>query len=175
MTLQVLAEGFSAAGVPVFLSDIKGDLAGLSMPGSAQDKRHDAFVKRSATIGLDLHYRAFPVIFWDLFGEQGHPIRTTVADMGPLLLSRLLELTEPQEGVLNIAFRMSDEEGLPLLDLKDLQSLLVFIGENAGRHRPALWQRRARHRRRHPAPPAGAGEPGRRAACSANRRSILPT
>jgi DNA helicase HerA-like ATPase len=131
VTLQVLAEGFSAAGVPVFLADVKGDLAGLSQPGSPADKRHEAFLKRSATIGLDLQYRAFPVTFWDLFGEQGHPIRTTVAEMGPLLLSRLLELTEPQEGVMNIAFRLSDEEGLPLLDLKDLQALLVFIGENA--------------------------------------------
>ena len=132
VTLQVLAEGFSAAGVPVFLADVKGDLAGLSRPGSTADKRHEAFTKRAATIGLDLQYRAFPVTFWDLFGQQGHPIRTTVADMGPLLLSRLMELTEPQEGVLNIAFRLSDEEGLPLLDLKDLQALLVFIGENAG-------------------------------------------
>ncbi len=132
VTLQVLAEGFSAAGVPVFLADVKGDLAGLSRPGSAADKRHDAFVKRAGMIGLALQYRAFPVTFWDLFGQQGHPIRTTVADMGPLLLSRLMELTEPQEGVLNIAFRLSDEEGLPLLDLKDLQALLVFIGENAG-------------------------------------------
>ncbi|MCA3438069.1 MAG: DUF853 family protein [Rhodobacter sp.] len=132
VTLQVLAEGFSAAGVPVFLADVKGDLAGLSRPGSPADKRHDAFVKRAGMIGLDLQYRAFPVTFWDLFGQQGHPIRTTVADMGPLLLSRLMELTEPQEGVLNIAFRLSDEEGLPLLDLKDLQALLVFTGENAG-------------------------------------------
>jgi DNA helicase HerA-like ATPase len=132
VTLQGLAEGFSAAGVPVFLADVKGDLAGLARPGSAEDKRHGAFLKRAATIGLDLHYRAFPVTFWDLFGEQGHPIRTTVAGMGPLLLSRLMELTEPQEGVLNIAFRLSDEEGLPLLDLKDLQALLVFVGENAG-------------------------------------------
>jgi DNA helicase HerA-like ATPase len=131
VTLQVLAEGFSAAGVPVVLSDVKGDLSGLARAGSVTDKRHDAFMKRSATIGLDLHYRAFPVTFWDLFGQQGHPIRTTLADMGPLLLSRLMELTEPQEGVLNIAFRLSDEEGLPLLDLKDLQALLVFIGENA--------------------------------------------
>ena len=114
VTLQVLAEGFSAAGVPVFLADVKGDLAGLSKPGSTADKRHEAFTKRAATIGRDLQYRAFPVTFWDLFGVQGHPIRTTVADMGPLLLSRLMELTEPQEGVLNIAFRLSDEEGLPL-------------------------------------------------------------
>jgi hypothetical protein len=131
VTLQVLAEGFSAAGVPVVLADVKGDLAGLSRPGSAEGPKHAAFAARATTIGLDLRYRAFPVIFWDLFGEQGHPLRTTVADMGPLLLSRLLELTEAQEGVLNIAFRLSDEEGLPLLDLKDLQALLVFIGENA--------------------------------------------
>ncbi len=132
VTLQVLAEGFSAAGVPVFMADVKGDLAGMSTAGSITDKRHDAFVKRAETIGLDLQYRAYPVTFWDLFGVAGHPIRTTVAEMGPLLLSRLMELTEPQEGVLNIAFRLSDEEGLPLLDLKDLQALLVFIGENAG-------------------------------------------
>ena len=132
VALQVLAEGFSAAGVPLFLADVKGDLAGLSKPGSSADTRHEAFVERAAAIGLDLQDRAFPVTFWDLFGQQGHPIRTTVAKMGPVLLSRLMELTEPQEGVLNIAFRLSDEEGLPLLDLKDLQALLVFIGANAG-------------------------------------------
>ncbi len=131
VTLQVLAEGFSAAGVPVFLSDVKGDLAGLCMAGSATGKLHEPFMKRAATIGLDLVYRAFPVVFWDMFGSQGHPVRATVAEMGPLLLSRLLELTDPQEGVLNVAFRLADEEQLPLLDLKDLQALLVFIGENA--------------------------------------------
>ena len=130
VTLQVLAEGFSAAGVPVFLSDVKGDLSGLGAAGSAEHKLHGAFMERSAKIGLDLQYRAFPVTFWDLFGEQGHPIRSTVAEMGPLLLSRLLELTEAQEGALNVAFRLADEEGLPLLDLKDLQALLTFIGEN---------------------------------------------
>lgn len=131
VTLQILAEGFSAAGVPVFMSDVKGDLSGLAAAGSTTHKLHEAFVKRSQTIGLDLQYRAFPVVFWDLFGAQGHPIRATVAEMGPLLLSRLLELTEPQEGVLNVAFRLADEESLPLLDLKDLQALLVFIAENA--------------------------------------------
>lgn len=130
VTLQVLAEGFSAAGVPVFLSDVKGDLSGIGAAGSATHKLHEAFTKRAATIGLDLQYRAFPVVFWDLFGQQGHPIRATVAEMGPLLLSRLLELTEPQEGVLNVAFRLADEEGLPLLDLKDLQALLIFIAEH---------------------------------------------
>ena len=131
VTLQVLAEGFSAAGVPVFLSDVKGDLSGIGAAGSASGKLHDAFMARCKTIGFTLEYKAFPVTFWDLFGEKGHPIRATVAEMGPLLLSRLLELTEPQEGVLNVAFRLADEEKLPILDLKDLQALLVFIGENA--------------------------------------------
>jgi DNA helicase HerA-like ATPase len=131
VTLQILAEGFSAAGVPVFLSDVKGDLAGIAGAGSATHKLHEAFTKRSQTIGLDLQYRTFPVIFWDLFGEKGHPVRATVAEMGPLLLSRLLELSEAQEGVLNVAFRLSDEEELPLLDLKDLQALLTFVAEHA--------------------------------------------
>jgi DNA helicase HerA-like ATPase len=131
ITLQILAEGFSAAGVPVFLSDVKGDVSGMAAAGSAEGKLHDSFTKRAATIGLDLQYAACPVTFWDLYGEQGHPIRATVSEMGPLLLSRLLELSEAQEGVLNVAFRLADEEGLPLLDLKDLQAMLVFIGENA--------------------------------------------
>ncbi|EEX10805.1 ATP/GTP-binding site motif A [Ruegeria lacuscaerulensis ITI-1157] len=131
VTLQILAEGFSEAGVPVFLADVKGDLSGLAKPGSETHKLHDAFMSRARTIGFsDYHYAACPVTFWDLFGEQGHPVRTTVTEMGPLLLSRLLELSEAQEGILNIAFRVADEEGLPLLDLKDLQSLLVWIGEN---------------------------------------------
>ena len=131
VTLQILAEGFSAAGVPVFLSDVKGDLSGLAKSGSADAKLHTPFQERSETIGHDLQYNAFPVTFWDLLGEQGHPIRTTVAEMGPLLLSTLMGLTEAQEGVLNVAFRVADEEGLPLLDMEDLQSLLVWVGQNA--------------------------------------------
>ncbi|MBR2656759.1 MAG: DUF853 family protein [Loktanella sp.] len=131
VTLQIMAEGFSAAGVPVFLSDVKGDMSGLAKAGSADGKLHDAFVKRAATIGYDLQYDAFPVTFWDLFGQQGHPIRATVAEMGPLLLARLMGLTDVQEGVLNVVFRVADEEGLPLLDMKDLQALLVFVGQNA--------------------------------------------
>ena len=131
VTLQIMAEGFSAAGVPVFLSDIKGDLSGLAMAGSAEFKLHDAFAKRSDTIGHDLTYDSFPVTFWDLFGEQGHPIRATVSEMGPLLLASLMELTDAQEGVLNVAFRVADEEGLPLLDLKDLRALLAWVGQNA--------------------------------------------
>lgn len=131
VTLQILAEGFSAAGVPVFVSDVKGDLSGLGRAGSTEAKLHDAFMSRAKTIGFeDYAYRATPVTFWDLFGAQGHPVRTTVAEMGPLLLARLLELTEAQEGILNIAFRVADEQGLPMLDLKDLQALLVWVGEN---------------------------------------------
>ncbi len=130
VTLQILAEGFSNAGVPVFLSDVKGDLSGLAASGTADFKLHEAFMKRAATIGFDDYsYAAFPVTFWDLFGKQGHPVRTTISEMGPLLVSRLLELSEAQEGILNIAFRLADEEGLPLLDLKDLQALLVWVGE----------------------------------------------
>ena len=131
VTLQILAEGFSAAGVPVFLSDVKGDLSGLAAEGSETFKLHDAFTSRAEKIGLtDYAYGAFPVTFWDLFGEVGHPVRTTLAEMGPLLLSRLMELSEAQEGIMNIAFRVADEEGMPLLDLKDLQALLVWVGEN---------------------------------------------
>lgn len=132
ITMQILAEGFSAAGVPVFLTDVKGDLGAMSQPGVAEGRLHDAFLRRVATIGLeDFTYAACPVTFWDMFGETGHPVRATIAEMGPLLLSRMLELTEAQEGVINAAFRLSDEEGLPLLDLKDLQAMLVFMGENA--------------------------------------------
>ncbi len=132
VTLQILAEGFAAAGVPVVLADVKGDLAGIAQPGDPAGRLHEGFVRRARTIGLDLVYRRFPVTFWDIFGEQGHPVRTTVAEMGPLLLSRLLELSEAQEGALNIAFRLADEQGLPILDLKDLRSLLTWVGENAG-------------------------------------------
>lgn len=132
VTLQILAEGFSRAGVPVFLSDVKGDLAGLAQPGSADHRLHEKLVSRCETIGLSPYtYEAFPVVLWDLFGRQGHPVRTTISEMGPLLLSRLLDLSEAQEGVLNIAFRVADEDGLALLDLKDLQALLVWVGQNA--------------------------------------------
>ena len=133
VTLQILAEGFSAAGVPVFVQDVKGDVSGLSRPGDPQGKAHAALTSRAAQIGMtDFAYRAYPVVFWDLFGQAGHPVRATVSEMGPLLLARMLELTEAQEGVLNIAFRVADEQGLALLDLKDLQSMLVWLGENAG-------------------------------------------
>ncbi|MBL8646062.1 MAG: DUF853 family protein [Sphingosinicella sp.] len=132
VSLQILAEGFSKVGVPVFMADVKGDLAGLAMPGSATHKAHATLQERAASMGLtDYAYEAFPAVFWDLFGEQGHPVRTTVSEMGPLLLSRLMGLNETQEGVLTIAFRIADEEQLMLLDLKDLQSMLTYVADNA--------------------------------------------
>jgi len=132
VTLQGIVEGLSIAGVPTFVADVKGDLAGLAMPGAATAKPHEAFAARAKEIGYsDWSYQGFPVQFWDLFGEQGHPIRTTVSEMGPLLLARLMNLNEVQEGVLNIAFHVADKEGLMLLDLDDLQAMLVSCGERA--------------------------------------------
>ena len=132
VTLQGIAESFSAAGVPVFLADVKGDLSGIAMPGSPTFKHADKLEARAKELGItDYTYADNPVIFWDLYGEQGHPIRTTVSEMGPLLLSRLLDLNETQEGVLQIIFRYADENGLLLLDFEDLSSLLAWANENA--------------------------------------------
>jgi uncharacterized protein len=132
VTLQILAEGLSAAGVPVFVADVKGDVSGLSRPGSAAHKAHDGLQARAEKIGLGPYpYEAFPTVFWDLFGAAGHPVRATVAEMGPLLLSRMMDLSEAQEGVLNIAFRIADEQGLALLDLKDLQAMLIWLADNS--------------------------------------------
>ena len=132
VTLQGLAENFSAAGVPVFVADVKGDLSGIAMAGSATAKAHAAFAERAAAIGdSDWQYRDTPVVFWALFGEAGHPIRATVSEMGPLLLARMLNLNDVQEGVLNIAFHVADEEELLLLDLDDLQAMLVHCAERA--------------------------------------------
>ncbi len=129
VTLQILAEGFSNAGVPVFCADVKGDLSGLAAAGETKD----FLTKRAETIGFDEYqFQEFPVIFWDLFGIQGHPVRATLSEMGPLLLSRLLDLNNTQEGVLNIAFKIADDEGLLLLDMKDLRALLANIGKRAG-------------------------------------------
>ncbi len=127
VTLQVLAEGLSREGVAVFAADIKGDLSGIGAPGDSKPP----FVKRAAELKVKYEPDQFPVVFWDLFGEQGHPIRATISEMGPLILSRLLDLNDTQEGVLNIAFRIADEQGLLLLDLKDLRAILTFISENA--------------------------------------------
>jgi DNA helicase HerA-like ATPase len=128
VSLQVLAEGFSRIGVPVFLADVKSDLAGLSQPISP----HPKIDERLEKIGIDdFSPGGWPVVFWDLFGTSGHPIRTTITEMGPLLLSNLMELNETQEGILHIAFRIADEQGLLLMDLEDLRSLLRFVAENA--------------------------------------------
>jgi uncharacterized protein len=127
VTLQVLAEGFSLAGVPVFAADIKGDLSGVAAVGEARE----AFVERARAMGLTYRPDEFPVVFWDVLGAQGHPVRATISEMGPLLLSRLMDLNDTQEGVLNIAFRAADEQGLAVLDLKDLRSILQFVADNS--------------------------------------------
>jgi DNA helicase HerA-like ATPase len=132
VTLQGIVEGLSEAGVPTFVADVKGDIAGLAMPGTATAKPHEAFAARAAEIGYsNWSYQGYPVQFWDLFGEQGHPVRTTVSEMGPLLLARLMNLNDVQEGVLTIVFTVADKDGLMLLDLDDLQAMLVSIGERA--------------------------------------------
>ncbi len=132
VTLQGLVDSFSALGVPVFVSDVKGDLAGLAMSGSPAGKMHDVFTARAGEIGYqDFSYADNPVVFWDLYGESGHPIRTTISEMGPLLLARILGLNDTQEGILNIAFRVADDQGMLLLNLEDLQAMLIWCAENA--------------------------------------------
>ncbi len=131
ITLKVMAEGFSAMGVPVFVSDVKGDLSGMVRPG----ENTDALAARLIATGVDrFSFEAFPTEFWDVYGEQGYPVRTTVSEMGPLLLSRLLSLNETQAGVLSMLFRIADDENMLLLDLKDLKAMLVYAGENADRY-----------------------------------------
>jgi uncharacterized protein len=127
VTLQVIAQEFSDAGVPVFAADIKGDLSGVAMPGTPNEK----LLARAKSMKLDLKPAAAPVIFWDLFGKKGHPIRSTISEMGPLLLARLLELNDTQEGVLNIVFHVADKQGLLLLDIADLRAMLNHVSENA--------------------------------------------
>ena len=131
VTLQRLIEGFSREGVPCFVADVKGDLSGLAMAGSPAAKSHDIFAARAAEIGADWSYADTPVQFWDLFGQSGHPIRTTISEMGPLLLARLMGLNAVQEGVLAITFHVADAEGLLLIDLDDLQAMLAECGARA--------------------------------------------
>jgi DNA helicase HerA-like ATPase len=134
VTLQTLAEGFSRCGVPVFMADVKGDLAGISQPGGNKP----AVADRIQKLGLkDFQYTASPVIFWDVFGEQGHPVRATIHEMGPLLLSRLLNLNDTQSGVLALTFKIADDHQLLLLDLKDLRAMLQYVGDNAAEFRTA--------------------------------------
>jgi DNA helicase HerA-like ATPase len=128
VSLQVIAEGLSGIGVPVFMADVKGDLAGMSQPGASSPKLEE----RVRTIGTDMPaFKANPVVFWDVFGEQGHPVRATVSDLGPLLLARILNLNETQQGVLALVFKLADDNGLLLLDLKDLRALLQYAADNA--------------------------------------------
>ena len=130
VTLQILAEGFSKAGVPVFCADVKGDLSGLCVSGTHEHKLHDKLISRAEKIGFDDYgYSETPTIFWDVFGEKGHPVRATISEMGPLLLARLMDLTETQEGVLTIAFEYADDNDMLLLDLKDLRKMLVYMGQ----------------------------------------------
>ena len=128
VTLQVMAERFSSIGVPVFMADVKGDLAGISQPGATSPK----FAERLKLVGVDApSFAGFPTVFWDVFGEQGHPVRATASDLGPLLWSRVLDLNDTQAGVLTLAFKIADDGGLLLLDLKDLRALLKFAADNA--------------------------------------------
>ena len=130
ITLRTLAENFSAIGVPVFLADVKGDLSGLAKPGANSPKVKE----RAAQMGLEITPNGFPVVFWDVFGKSGHPVRATISEMGPLLLSRLFNLNDTQEGVLNVVFHVADEEGLLLLDMKDLQAMLQHVAQNAAQY-----------------------------------------
>ena len=128
VSLKVLAEGFSDMGVPVFLADIKGDLAGMVQPGTHSDN----IANRLTQCGVPtFEYRTFPTVFWDVFGKEGHPVRTTVSEMGPTLLARLMNLNDTQAGVLSILFRVADDENMLLLDLKDLKAMLAYVGEHA--------------------------------------------
>src|SRR3982751_1992998 len=128
VTLQVMAERFSAIGVPVFVADVKGDLAGLTQPGTSSPK----LAERLKVIGLaEPAFSASPCVFWDVFGEQGHPVRATVSDLGPLLLGRILNLNEVQQGVLALVFKVADDNGLLLLDLKDLRAVLQYVADKA--------------------------------------------
>ena len=141
VTLQILTEGFSKAGIPVFAADVKGDLSGISQAGSETHKLHDKLVERAEKIGLigndyasmigeGYSYEAMPTIFWDLYSKKGHPIRATISEMGPTLLARLMDLNETQEGILTIAFEVADDEEMLLLDMKDLRALLNHISDN---------------------------------------------
>jgi hypothetical protein len=128
ISLQNLAEGFSRLGVPVFMADIKGDLTGIAMPGTPNPRIEERIPKIGIT---DFKFEGYPTVLWDLAGEQGHPVRATISDMGPLLLARLLDLNDTQEGVLNIAFKYADDQGMLLLDMKDLRVILQYLSENA--------------------------------------------
>src|SRR6478736_1938038 len=133
VTLQALAQRFSAIGVPVFMADVKGDLSGIAKPGGANPK----VAERLKALKVAVAAEGCPVVFWDVFGKAGHPVRATVSDMGPLLLGRMLDLNETQEGVLSLVFKIADDQGLLLLDLKDLRAMLQHVGDNAAQFKTA--------------------------------------
>ena len=171
VTLQTLAEGFSLMGTPVFAVDVKGDLSGIAAAGSP----HPKIEERLANIPLPAYrQQPCPTLFWDMDGKSGHPVRTTISEMGPLLLANLLELNDTQTGVLYAGFDLADDQGLLLLDLKDLRALLAWMGENARSLRSEYGQYQRRQSWRHPAAPAGAGRAGGPSAFSANRPCNWP-
>jgi DNA helicase HerA-like ATPase len=157
VTLKVLAESFSEMGVPVFLADIKGDVSGMCKAGESSE----GFQKRLHKLGIEnFEFKGFPVRFFDVFGKKGHPVRTTISEMGPDLLSRLLELNTTQSGIMTIIFKIADDQGLLLLDLKDLRSMVQYVGDNAAQN--CLWQCVGSECRRDPAGSAAPGRTGRR-------------
>ena len=159
ITLQTMAEGFSRIGVPVFMADVKGDLTGISQVGSFGDK---AGQSHQGTRLATPEFAACPTTLWDVFGEQGHPVRATVSDLGPLLLGRMLNLNETQAGVLQLVFKIADDDGLLLLDMKDLRAMCQQVGDNASRLHHRIRQHQRRQHRRHPARADADRSPGRR-------------
>lgn len=130
VTLRVIAENFSRIGVPVFMAEVKGDLSGIARAGVENPK----ITERVEKLGIaDFQFAGYPTVFWDLYGEQGHPVRTTISDMGPLLIARLLNLNDTQSGVLTMVFKIADDHGMLLLDLKDLRAMLQYVGDNAAK------------------------------------------
>ena len=159
VTLQRIAESLSENGVPVFLADVKGDLSGISQKGTENPK----IMERIKLIDLSDHcFREFPVAFWDVFGKSGHPIRATVSDMGPLLMGRLLNLNEVQTGVLTLVFKIADDNGLLLLDLKDIRAMVQYVGDNATAIHHRIWKYFQGVGGRYPERSVGAGDAGRR-------------
>jgi DNA helicase HerA-like ATPase len=160
VTLQKLAESFANIGVPVFVADIKGDLSGIGAAGNQVRQAGCSAWPQSAS--TEYTPRANTVVFWDVFGEQGHPVRATISDMGPLLIARLLNLNDTQTGVLTLVFKVADDNGMLLLDLKDLRAMVQYVGENAKSFTTEYGNISSRLDRRHPAQPAGARRAGRR-------------
>ena len=159
ITLQTLAESFSRLGVPVFLADVKGDLTGITQAGTVSAKLAAVLKERGIAPSPAL---ACPATLWDVFGKEGHPVRATVSDMGPLLLARMLALNEIQQGVLQLVFKIADDNGLLLLDLKDLRAMLQYVGDNASAVHDRVRQRQRRQHRRDPARHPADRQPGRR-------------